>query len=75
MKDNNTVKPTRQKSKETILKQDIRRLNRELATVQKKVDEFNALEKEMETMGAKRDQLKQELTGAKLALVKELGLD
>ena len=75
MKDNNTVKPTRQKSKETILKQDIRRLNRELATVQKKVDEFNALEKEMQTMGAKRDQLKQNLEHTKAALIKELGLD
>ena len=75
MKDNNTVKPTRQKSKETILKQDIRRLNRELTAVQKKVDEFNTLEKEMETIGAQRDKIKQELTGAKLALVKELGLD
>ena len=65
---------TRQKSQETILKQEIRKLGRELAANQKKEAAFKTLQAEMATMTATIAAIEQRLQTAKSALIKELGL-
>ena len=68
------IKATRTKSTETILKEKLRLLTRNLEGLDKKVTEFEALEKEMDNVDATRIKVKGELDKVKAELIKELGL-
>ena len=64
----------RKKSKETELKLQMRKINRELVAVEKKVDEFEAMKKEMDGAGKRKETLVKSLETVKAQLIKELGL-
>jgi len=65
----------RTKSNETVLKEDMRSIARELKALDKKITDFETLETEMTNVEADRSKLKAELDTVKNKLIKELGLD
>ena len=67
-------KPTREKSQETILKQTMRRINKDLEKLNKLVAEFEELEKAYDNSQASRTSLQKELEITKTELIKLLGL-
>ena len=67
-------KPTREKSRETILKQDMRRIQKELVKLDKLVSEFENLKKAHASSEVNRIALQKELEGTKIDLIKLLGL-
>jgi len=70
------IKPApRQKSQETILKQEIRQLTKQLSINAKKIAAFKVLKKEMDGIEAEQREFNRALTDSKAALIKELGLD
>jgi len=66
---------TRTKSRETVLKLQMRTIQRDLIAVDKTVAQFNELKKAAEGADAKREKLTARLGIVKADLVKELGLD
>ena len=64
----------RKKSQETILKQDMGRITRELDALDKKLEAFEKLQEEITDMGAQREALQNELQSVKTDLIAELGL-
>lgn len=68
------AKKTRKKSQETILKQEMRRIQKELAGLDKKIEAFEAMEKEIDAVDKTRNELTAKLDAVKADLVKELGL-
>ena len=67
-------KPTREKSRETILKQDMRRINKDLAKLDKMVAEFEQLVETHKNSEKYRATLQKELVDTKAELIKLLGL-
>ena len=67
-------KPTREKSRETVLKQDMRRLQKELTKLDKLVAEFEELKKAHANSEMDRIKLQKELDHTKIDLIKLLGL-
>tara|TARA_R110000803_G_scaffold79057_3_gene144495 strand:- start:23394 stop:23648 length:255 start_codon:yes stop_codon:yes gene_type:complete len=68
------LKPTRAKSSETILKEKMRKLTRDLEALDKKVADFEALEKQMTGVDKEREEVNEALEAVKASLIKELGL-
>ena len=69
------VKTPRKKSPETALKQEMTAINRDLAKLDKTLDNFKAMQKEVEGAEAKKAKLTEKLTAIKAKLRTELGLD
>jgi hypothetical protein len=69
------VKTPRKKSPETVLKQEMSAINRELAKLDKTLDNFKAMQKEVEGAEAKKAKLTEKLTATKAKLRTALGLD
>jgi len=68
------IKKTRTKSKETILKADMKAIRKELGTLDTKVAEFEAMKAEIEVIEETRANLQAELETVKHDLMVELGL-
>jgi hypothetical protein len=68
------LKPTRAKSSETILKEKMRKLTRDLELLDKKVADFEVLEAQMDNVDKERADVKAALEHVKASLIKELGL-
>ena len=64
----------RQKSRETILKQELRITRKEIVALKKKVDNFKALKAEMSTAESDLVKLEKQEETIKNDLIKELGL-
>jgi len=69
------AKKTRIKSQESILKQSMTRINKEIDALDAKISAFEVMEQQMTTVEADRDKLFGELNVVKTDLIKELGLD
>ena len=67
-------KPTREKSRETVLKQTMRRINKDLEKLDKLVAEFEELKKAHASSEQDRIGLQKELERTKVELIKILGL-
>ena len=67
-------KATRAKSTETILKEKMRKLDKDLTLLDKKVEDFEKLEKEMDNVDAERTKVQTALQAVKDQLITELGL-
>ena len=78
MSDNDTEskeKKTRKQSPETVLKQRMRGIEKEMVSIDKVVQKFNEMKKEADGAEAKKVKLNNELTEVKAKLRKALGLD
>jgi hypothetical protein len=69
------AKAVRKKSPETVLKQEMTAINRELAKLDKTLDNFKQMQKEVEGAEAKKAELTQKLDVTKAKLRTALGLD
>lgn len=65
----------RQKSPETLLKQELRSLNKELKALDKVVDEFEEMEKQVGNAKETRTKINEQLDGVKDKLIILLGLE
>ena len=69
------IKATRTPSPETILKQEMRSINKELAAVAKTVAEFEAIQNEFDNAEERKAELESDLAAVKAKLRTALGLD
>ena len=69
------IKATRTPSPETVLKQEMRSINKELAAVAKTVAEFEAIQNEFDNAEERKTQLESDLAAVKAKLRTALGLD
>ena len=69
------AKPKRAKSKETILKEKKRKVEKDLEVLEKKIEKFKEMKAEMVNAEEQQNQLKAELDSIKNELIKELGLE
>ena len=65
----------RKKSQETVLKQDMARIKRELVVLDGKIEAFEKMKDEMDGMAQTRTELEEKLESVKHELIAELGLD
>jgi len=68
-------KPVRKKSPETVLKQEMAAINRDLAKLDKTLANFKEMQKEVEGAEAKKAKLIEKLDSIKAKLRTALGLD
>lgn len=69
------VPAVRTKSQETILKQAMRDIKKDLATIDKDIAEFEAMEKSIAAVRKSREAKTEEFEKVKAKLIKHLGLD
>ena len=68
-------KPVRKKSPETALKQEMAKIKRELVSIDKTLDSFKEMQKEVDGAEARKNELNTRLDVVKADLRKALGLD
>ena len=68
-------KPVRKKSPETALKQEMAKIKRELVSIDKTLDSFKEMKKEVDGAEARKTELNTRLEKIKADLRKTLGLD
>ena len=69
------IKPTRKKAPETVLKQEMASLNKELVKVNKTIAEFEDITKAKEAADVRKVEIEANLEQVKADLRKALGLD